>query len=443
MLPRPLALTVAALMLTLPRVALSQPGQDLSQADLVVHPRGVRAFVIAVPPFAGGGAGAVAEIPQVILRNLEIAGWFQSVSNPQFAARQDAADRQTGQINFPEWSRLGAQYLVRGDAAPSGSGVTAEIHVYDVAVGRQVIGRSYPAEDPRDLAHHIADDVVQNIVGERGFARSRILFINETGQGNRELSVMDADGGRRRQLTNDNATVMASCWGANNTEIYFTSTRDFNPDLCGMFLDGSRTWYISRFPGLNLSPAWNPETGRIALTLSKDGNSEIYTMSRGGDNPLRLTYNRAIDASPWWMPDGAKILFTSDRQTGRPQIWVMDSDGRNQTRLTTRTGYAYNDGASISPDGRRVVFSSRLDGQFDVFMMNIDGSDSSWVRLTDSPADDEDPCWVWDGQHVVFCSDRTGGHEIFIMNADGSNVHQLTTRGGSLNPMAEPLPPGE
>lgn len=440
---RSLAPVAVALALTLLRVA---PCQDLTAADLIVRPSGLQPSIIAVPPFGEVSPGlpeGAAEIPQVIVRNLEISGYFANVREPRFAEQQASADRQSGQIDFAEWQRLGAQYLVRGDLRPAGASVAAQVYVYDTALGRQVIGREYPAEDPRDLAHHIADDIVQNITGERGIARSRILFINSVGGGNRELSIMDADGGRRRQLTNDRATVMASCWGANNTEAYFTSTRDYNPDLCGVFLDGSRTWYISRLPGLNLSPNWSPRTGRIALTLSRDGNSEIYTMTREGENLLRLTYNRAIDAQPWWTPDGQQVLFTSDRQTGRPQIWAMEADGRGQRRLTTRPGYNYNDGACVSPDGQRVVFHSRIDGQFDIFMMDLDGADSSWVRLTDSPADDEDPTWCWDGQHIVFSSTRTGGRQIHIMNADGSNVHQLTTTGENFNPMAEPLPPNE
>ena len=109
-----------------------------------------------------------------------------------------------------------------------------------------------------------------------------------------------------------------------------------------------------------------------------------------------------------------------------------------QRRLTLRRGQRYNDGANISPDGRRVVFTGKVDGQFDIFVMDIDGGSDSWVRLTDNPSDDEDPCWTLDGEHIVYSSTRSGQRQIHIMNADGSNGYRLTTRGINLSPMAEP-----
>lgn len=438
MLTRSLAPVVAALTLLLPGVAPSQE-------ELTVYPSNIRPKVIAVPPFAtADGTDALGEgtFSDVILRNLQISGWFTPLPDPRLASQQDRSDRARGQTDFAEWGRIGADYLVRGTYAMSSGQIVADVEVFDVSIGQRVIGRRYEriASQQRDMAHAIADEIVETVTSERGIAQSRILYIAQSGP-RRELAVMDCDGGRQRNLTNDGATVMAACWGANNTEVYFTSTRDYNPDLCGIFLDGSELWYISRLPGLNLSPSWNPRTQRIALTISRDGNSEIYTMNRDGSSPLRLTHDRGIDSSPCWTPDGRQILFTSDRASGRPQLYVMDGDGRGQRRLTVRTGNNYNDGASVSPDGRRVAFSSRLDGQFDIFVMDISGADSSWQRLTNHPGDDEDPFWTWDGQHLVFSSTRTGSKQIHIMNADGSNVHQLTTRGVNLSPVAEPLPP--
>ena len=46
----------------------------------------------------------------------------------------------------------------------------------------------------------------------------------------------------------------------------------------------------------------------------------------GTDNPV-------LDRYADWSPDGTKIAFTSQRD-GNLEIWVMDADGSNQTRLT-------------------------------------------------------------------------------------------------------------
>jgi TolB protein len=49
---------------------------------------------------------------------------------------------------------------------------------------------------------------------------------------------------------------------------------------------------------------------------------------------VRLTNNAASDVNPGWSPDGKKIVFHSLRD-GNREIYVMNADGSNPTRLTT------------------------------------------------------------------------------------------------------------
>ena len=50
--------------------------------------------------------------------------------------------------------------------------------------------------------------------------------------------------------------------------------------------------------------------------------------------PTNLTNNLAADGGPQgWSPDGSRIAFTSARD-GNFEIYVMDADGSNPTRLT-------------------------------------------------------------------------------------------------------------
>ena len=48
---------------------------------------------------------------------------------------------------------------------------------------------------------------------------------------------------------------------------------------------------------------------------------------------MRLTHDWANDEVPVWSPDGTKIAFISDRD-GNEEIYVMNTDGTGQTRLT-------------------------------------------------------------------------------------------------------------
>jgi len=60
-------------------------------------------------------------------------------------------------------------------------------------------------------------------------------------------------------------------------------------------------------------------------------------MKADGSNQTRLTNNLATDWDPCFSPDGTKIAFTSYRDEGYGEIYVMKADGSNQTRLTNNS----------------------------------------------------------------------------------------------------------
>ena len=74
--------------------------------------------------------------------------------------------------------------------------------------------------------------------------------------------------------------------------------------------------------------------GKIAFSSYPDGGSgEIYVMNADGSNQTRLTNNSAWDVEPCFSPDGTKIAFVSDRD-GNSEIYVMNAAGSNQTNIT-------------------------------------------------------------------------------------------------------------
>ena len=99
--------------------------------------------------------------------------------------------------------------------------------------------------------------------------------------------------------------------------------------------------------------------GKIAFCSNRDSNNEIYVMNADGSNQTRMTNNPAIDNGPSFSRDGSKIAFFSDRD-GNQEIYVMNADGSNQTRLTNNPAIDYY--PSFSPDGSKIAFVSNRDG---------------------------------------------------------------------------------
>ncbi len=161
---------------------------------------------------------------------------------------------------------------------------------------------------------------------------------------------------------------------------------------------------------------------KIVFVSDRDGNSEIYVMNADGTNQTRLTNEPRNDFAPSLSPDGSRIVFMS-RRAGGDEIYVMNADGTNPVRLTDNP--ANDDTPVFSPDGSRIIFESDRDGNSEIYVMNADGTNQT--RLTDNPAFDRNPSFSPDGSRIVFESNReTVSNEIYVMNADGTNQIRLT-----------------
>lgn len=172
--------------------------------------------------------------------------------------------------------------------------------------------------------------------------------------------------------------------------------------------------------------------GGVAFSSARDGNAEIYTMDPDGANPSRVTDHPATDTDPAISPDGREIVFTSNR-AGNNDIFVIDSRGGTPVNLTSN---AANDGwARWSPNGRHIVFHSNRDGNFEIYIMDADGQMPT--RVTSYAGIDQFPDWSPDGGTIVFRRDT----DIYTLDLKTGETTRLTNA-APLNQMATFSPNG-
>ena len=174
--------------------------------------------------------------------------------------------------------------------------------------------------------------------------------------------------------------------------------------------------------------ATSPLQGKIVFYSARDGNYEIYKMNSDGSNQTRLTFNEESDVYPVWSPDGRQIAFHTDRD-GNDEIYVMDADGRNQRNLTRHPGYdAFPD---WHPDGKLLAFESDRQGgkNHDIFVMDTDGNNVQQITDLFFPVASK-PKWSPEGTRIAFEAGNDKVRQIHIVNADGSHRWQVTDVGG-------------
>jgi Tol biopolymer transport system component len=118
------------------------------------------------------------------------------------------------------------------------------------------------------------------------------------------------------------------------------------------------------------------------------------------------------------------IAFTCHCQTSYLELFTINANGSNQTRLTNNRGVHDGDPA-FSPDGRKIAFESDRSGNFDIFTMSAAGTHVH--RVTTSINNDEDPSWSPNGTKIAFASTRNGNTDIYVSNLARSSIVRLTT----------------
>ncbi len=228
---------------------------------------------------------------------------------------------------------------------------------------------------------------------------------------------------------------------AGTRKLSWAGTSDFGGDVGNRFIVFASAdriyntiadfyWYLQREPMMAEGPGHNPYM-EYDPPWHPRWHPRIFRVDRNG---ARLTdLGPGID--PQISPDGKKIVFSSV-EAGSWDIWIMEIDGKRRTQMTTYTGNETD--PCWSPDGKWIAYSKSSNAEVPGIGLIEDEYWNIWVTNATSGENiqktfsrwfrDLSPCWgyVDEGDHfrdsIYFHSDRDNyeytGFDIYRLDPD-------------------------
>lgn len=175
-------------------------------------------------------------------------------------------------------------------------------------------------------------------------------------------------------------------------------------------------------------------TSRIVFANDTTGNKEIYIVDYDGKNLTRLTSDKNIALLPRWSYDGRKVYYTTYRY-GNPDIFVVDLVRRKIAPISMFSGLNLIGG--VSSDDKNIVMTlSKGGGNTDIYTLNLDSKNVK--RLTSDYYVNGSPSYSPDGKFITYVSNRAGNPQIYIMEIETGATRKLTNMNWADSPQWSP-----
>ncbi|HWP45023.1 MAG TPA: hypothetical protein VNO14_17405, partial [Blastocatellia bacterium] len=220
------------------------------------------------------------------------------------------------------------------------------------------------------------------------------------------------------------------------------------------------------FGGENAEAYFSSDGKKLILQSTRQGHDcdQIYTINIDGTGSRMVSTGKGRTTCAYFFRDGKRILYSSTHLASaecppkpdfsRGYVWALypgfdiftaSADGSDLKQLTNAPGYDAE--ATISPDGKKIVFTSVRDGDLDIYTMDIDGRNVK--RLTSEVGYDGGPFFSYDNQWIVYRAHhpetekeiadykallkenliRPTKLDIWVMKADGTGKRRVTNNG--------------
>jgi len=386
---------------------------------------------IAVVPFSRTAAtdGGL-DVAQVVQHDLEGSGRFRALPR----ARMPATPTQPSAVVLTDWKNVGEDYIVVGRVVPiDGGNLAVDFDLLNTLTGQRIAGQRFVGTPAslRNAAHRVSDVVYEKIVGIRGAFATRIAYVAVEGDPPAQkfqLIVADADGENQRLVLESRYPLMSPSWSPDGQWLAYVSFENKKSAIWVQLVRTGERRQVSARVGINGAPSWSPDGKKLALTLGgSGGNPDIYILELQSQNLTRITDDPSIDTEATWAPDGKTLYFTSDR-AGSPQVYRIGVSPGDRPKRITFTGN-YNARPRVSADGNQLAMVTLDGGNYRIAVQDLTNGS---YRVLSKGHLDESPSFAPNGATLMY-SEQDGNRAVLqTVSVDGLTGLRLKADSGEV-----------
>lgn len=179
--------------------------------------------------------------------------------------------------------------------------------------------------------------------------------------------------------------------------------------------------------------------GQIVFASERLGKPQIYLINTDGTGLVQLTDIEGGACQPTWAPDGSQFAFISPCSQRSDffetfytdsSLYVMNMDGLVIKQITHVPGSDFD--PAWSPDGKRIAFTSLRDGNKQIYILDVDSLVVSRITKPDVNIENSQPAWSPQGDQIAYLVKRVGTYQVWMMNDVGLGNTQLVRSGQTL-----------
>jgi eukaryotic-like serine/threonine-protein kinase len=225
--------------------------------------------------------------------------------------------------------------------------------------------------------------------------------------------------------SNGNSSIFVSRGGA-----LLTARGGTRSQLSWISRDGSPTPITREVRGYS-NPRLSPDGRRIAVVTGEQDKTDVWIYDMDTGTFSRLSSVEAV-ASPSWTPDGKRVVYAGLGGKERFAIWSQLADGGSPAEKLFDTS-PLTVGATVSPDGRSVLYTTYNNNSWDIFRVQLDSGQKSAPYLTSS-YNEIAPRFSPDGRWVAVVSDESGTDEVYVRSFPDPAARVQISAGGGHEP---------